>query len=262
MTRACVFHDNFSNAMHCCAQDHHLINSLARRPPAFACAARARVARSRFMFRMDCEWARAPVPAGRPADEVNTMTRNSPLRTLHAAGRNDFALTFVPVFILMPALLFLLYKYPTMVDTPTTVPWWAWVSVMSFCLLFPLFTMVRARLTTRYVITNRSLSAEVGLFTRTSNEIRIVDIRGIAVRQSLIDRIIRTGDIAFSSSAGDSEEVIFRAVSNPVAIKELVKDLQDELRPAGFLAEGDDLLDDLDLPRTAASRPDPVSIDG
>jgi uncharacterized membrane protein YdbT with pleckstrin-like domain len=189
------------------------------------------------------------------------MTRNTPLKTLHAAGRNDFALTFVPIFILMPALLFLLFRYPDMSgDDPTAVPWWAWVGVIVFCLLFPLFTVIRARLTTRYVVTNRTLSAEVGLFSRTSNEIRIVDIRGISVRRTFIDRIVKTGDVAFSSAAGDSEEVVFSAVSDPESVKRLVNDLQDELRPAGALESFDNEV--ASAPELPEKERDAVTIDG
>ena len=59
------------------------------------------------------------------------------------------------------------------------------------------------------------------------HEIRIRDIRAINVRQPVLKRIMRIGDIGFSSSAGDEEEVVFIGVANPEVVKTEVRRRQD-----------------------------------
>jgi len=161
------------------------------------------------------------------------MSKTQPLFVMHAAGRDDVPLVFVPLLVVMPALLFLLYRvrYAEEAIWPE-MPWWMWPLVILVCLLFPVFAWLRARLTTRYTVYASTLMAEAGLFTRTSSEIRIADVRNITIRQSFVDRLVQTGDIAFSSSAGDGEEVVFRAISRPHQVKETIKELQDRARLA------------------------------
>jgi uncharacterized membrane protein YdbT with pleckstrin-like domain len=72
-----------------------------------------------------------------------------------------------------------------------------------------------------------AIMAEVGFLNRKSSEIRIGDIRNITVTQSLLERLLQIGNVAFSSAAGDREEVVFASVLNPLMLKALVKDLQD-----------------------------------
>ena len=96
-------------------------------------------------------------------------------------------------------------------------------------LLFPAYAWLRTRFYT-YVVRNDAVYCRKGLLSRDSNEIRIADIRAINVRQSLSARILRVGDIGFSSAAGDEEEVTFMGVPDPIGVKKLVQGRMAELK--------------------------------
>ena len=75
------------------------------------------------------------------------------------------------------------------------------------------------------MVTNRRVSVEKGIFSRSSRELRIQDIRSIAARANLFG----IGDIEFSSAAQADAEVVFRGLSNTAAVRDLVKQLQNEI---------------------------------
>jgi hypothetical protein len=82
------------------------------------------------------------------------------------------------------------------------------------------------RSATRYQVTNRRVSLEAGIFTRSSRELRIEDIRSIAAQANLFG----IGDIEFSTAARAEAEVVFRGLSHVGRVRDLVKDLQNRLR--------------------------------
>ena len=161
--------------------------------------------------------------------------KGTPIRVLHSAGRNDLILFIVPLFLLMPAMILVLaMALPALSELlgrtgerQLVAQWWWYLAAIAFCFLFPAGAHLKARLTSRYVIYQSAVLAEVGFLNRKSSEIRIADIRNITVTQTLLDRLLQIGNVAFSSAAGDREEVVFTNVVNPLMLKALVKDLQD-----------------------------------
>jgi uncharacterized membrane protein YdbT with pleckstrin-like domain len=161
--------------------------------------------------------------------------KGAPIRVLHAAGRNDLILFIVPLFLLMPAVILVLSMALPAVsellgrtgEQQIIAEWWWYLAVVALCALFPFGAHLKARLTTRYTVYPTAIMAEVGFLNRKSSEIRIGDIRNITVTQSLLERLLQIGNVAFSSAAGDREEVVFASVLNPLMLKALVKDLQD-----------------------------------
>ena len=79
-----------------------------------------------------------------------------------------------------------------------------------------------ARNTTRFRVTTRRVSVEQGLFTRSSRELRIADIRSIAARANLFG----IGDIEFSTAARAEAEVAFWGLRHAERVRDLVKQLQ------------------------------------
>jgi hypothetical protein len=79
-----------------------------------------------------------------------------------------------------------------------------------------------SRNTTRFRITNRRVSVEQGLFSRSSRELRIADIRSIAARANLFG----IGDIEFSTAARADAEVTFWGLRQVGRVRDLVKQLQ------------------------------------
>ena len=84
-----------------------------------------------------------------------------------------------------------------------------------------------------YVVTERRVSCSIGIMSRHVSEVDIVDLRDISLHQSFIQKILRTGDVGFSSAGQGGVEVLFRGVSRPERIKEMVRrrkrQLQQEL---------------------------------
>ncbi len=79
-----------------------------------------------------------------------------------------------------------------------------------------------SRNTTRFRVTSRRVSVEQGLFTRSSRELRIADIRSIAARANLFG----IGDIEFSTAARADAEVAFWGLRHVGRVRDLVKQLQ------------------------------------
>lgn len=147
------------------------------------------------------------------------------LRT-HPSLRNTLSLIVWPI-LLIPVGLWVLksYLWETM-----AVKWmFLYAAVL---LLVPLYAWIKKHIYT-YVVKTESVMSRRGILRRFSTEVRIADIRGISVRQGLMQRIMRIGEVGFSSAAGDEEEVIFHGIQNPEAVKELVQKQMRELDHSG-----------------------------
>jgi membrane protein YdbS with pleckstrin-like domain len=146
----------------------------------------------------------------------------------HAAARANVG-SFLIAIIGIPLALWLVQVFGVkedMTDEAKTLVWQVRVLLVLLLLLFPLSAWANARFMSRYVVSSDSIMAEKGFFSRTSSEIRIIDIRNITVKQSFLDRILMIGDVAFSSAAGDRDEVVFSNVSGPDSVKNIVKGIQ------------------------------------
>lgn len=82
-------------------------------------------------------------------------------------------------------------------------------------------------LRTQYYITTARVEVISGLLARSSRELRVADIRAINVERRGLIGLLGVGTITFSSSAGATDDVIFRNVWRPGVLKNLVRKLQD-----------------------------------
>jgi hypothetical protein len=80
-----------------------------------------------------------------------------------------------------------------------------------------------------YLITPRRAEIVTGLIAKSSNEVRIEDIRAINVVKSGLTGLLGVGTVEFDSSGGSSVEVAFKNVWAANRIKGLVRRLQDAL---------------------------------
>ena len=78
-----------------------------------------------------------------------------------------------------------------------------------------------------YRITTRRVEVERGFFSKSSQEIRIPDIRAINVRKSGFTGLLGVGDLIFSSSGSADEDVIFHRTAGAHRLKTRVRRLQD-----------------------------------
>lgn len=78
----------------------------------------------------------------------------------------------------------------------------------------------------RYAVTNKRVSAEFGIVSRTSNEVRIQDIRSMNLRQRGLSGLLGIGTVEFSSAATDDADVIFWNTPEAEKVRNLVRSLQ------------------------------------
>lgn len=82
------------------------------------------------------------------------------------------------------------------------------------------------RSTQVYTVTPKRVELEWGLLTKSSNEVRIEDIRTINVRRKGLTGLLGIGSIEFSST-GDKIDVTFADIWAAQRVKALVRELQD-----------------------------------
>ncbi|MFL6538746.1 MAG: PH domain-containing protein [Chthoniobacterales bacterium] len=78
-----------------------------------------------------------------------------------------------------------------------------------------------------YVVTNRKVEIQTGLVVKSSNEIRVKDIRSINVRKHGLAGFIGIGRVEFSSAATDDAEVTFVNIARADHVRDLVTNLQE-----------------------------------
>jgi len=80
----------------------------------------------------------------------------------------------------------------------------------------------------RYIVTNRKVEIQTGLVVKSSNEIRVKDIRSINLTKHGFAGFIGIGSVEFSSAATDRAEVIFVNIAHADRVRDLVTDLQEK----------------------------------
>ena len=96
-------------------------------------------------------------------------------------------------------------------------------------LLLPIwwFGIYMERKKRKYIVTNKRVKVEFGLFSKSSNEIRIKDIRNVNVVKKGIGGMFGIGSLEFSSAGGTGVEVSFTAISNAEEVKKMVYVMQE-----------------------------------
>lgn len=95
--------------------------------------------------------------------------------------------------------------------------------------LFVLLVVAINRQRVRYTVTPTKVIIEFGFVARSSDELRIKDIRSIAVRKHGLSGLFGIGTIEFSSAAADDADVTFRAVPRVTAVRDLVRRYQESV---------------------------------
>jgi hypothetical protein len=83
--------------------------------------------------------------------------------------------------------------------------------------------------TTSFAVTSERLVLRKGVLRRTGREIRLDSLTDISYSQSLVDRVLRCGDILLESPGRDSQEV-FPDLPHPVSIQNEIYRLLDQRR--------------------------------
>lgn len=115
----------------------------------------------------------------------------------------------------------------------------AWLVLLGIVAVWVLLSVKRVAdwLTTEYVITNERVVRRAGVFSRSGVEIPLESITNVAFNQSLVERIIRSGDLVIES-AGESGQSRYSDIPDPEGLQSLIYQ-QREARTVS-LRRGDD----------------------
>jgi membrane protein YdbS with pleckstrin-like domain len=103
--------------------------------------------------------------------------------------------------------------------------WAGRAALLAFAMVLVLWIHLdRAR--RKYAVTSKRVSAEFGIVNKSSNEVRIQDIRSITLRKSGIAGLLGIGNVEFSSAATDDADVIFWNTPEAEKARDLVRSLQ------------------------------------
>jgi membrane protein YdbS with pleckstrin-like domain len=113
------------------------------------------------------------------------------------------------------------------------VPQWAELAVAAVLVLCVAWLGARyvRWTTTSFAVTSERLVLRKGVLRRTGREIRLDSLTDISYSQSLLDRLLRCGDILLESPGRDSQEV-FEDLPHPVSIQNEIYRLLDQRRGA------------------------------
>lgn len=78
-----------------------------------------------------------------------------------------------------------------------------------------------------YIVTNRKVIYQFGLFAKSTSEVRIQDIRSINVTKRGIAGLMGVGSVEFSSAASDRAEIVFYNIPDADSVRDMVRHFQD-----------------------------------
>lgn len=110
--------------------------------------------------------------------------------------------------------------------TITQVIAWHWaLTAAAAPLLYTLWIIAVAKVSTRYRLTNQRIFVERGILTRKISETELIRIDDVAVTQNLLQRMFRVGVITLSAADADESIVRLEGIDNPVDVKETIRGL-------------------------------------
>jgi uncharacterized membrane protein YdbT with pleckstrin-like domain len=126
-------------------------------------------------------------------------------------------------FLAMPVLVFLWFKVPLDVRQGPIAKW-GFVAAAVVPLLLILWAWMIEKLSTRYRLTTHRLFKETGILSRHLNEIELVRVDDVAVRQNMIQRIFNVGIVTVIAPHDQTEPRLeLVGIENPIEVKEMIR---------------------------------------
>jgi uncharacterized membrane protein YdbT with pleckstrin-like domain len=97
------------------------------------------------------------------------------------------------------------------------------------------------RMTTTYTITNQRLTIRRGILSRHLQQTRVERVQNVNVDQSIVDRLMRVGQVDFDTAGTDDADFTFRGVASPDAVVRAVDEAHREREAAVRQAGAGDL---------------------
>lgn len=96
------------------------------------------------------------------------------------------------------------------------------------------------RFSTTYTITNQRLTIERGILSKHMQQTRVERVQNVNTDQTLLDRILRVGQVDFDTAGADDSDFTFRGIANPEQVVRAVDRAHRE-REAAHGTRGDEL---------------------
>jgi membrane protein YdbS with pleckstrin-like domain len=79
------------------------------------------------------------------------------------------------------------------------------------------------KLTLRYRLTNQRLFTERGLLARAHDELELIRVDDVSVRQNLLQRALDVGTVTLLSTDTTSPRLVIEGIEHPLALKEMIR---------------------------------------
>jgi uncharacterized membrane protein YdbT with pleckstrin-like domain len=91
------------------------------------------------------------------------------------------------------------------------------IVIAVFVVLFALVVLVGFlfRFSTTYTITNQRLTIQRGILSKHMQQTRVERVQNVNTDQTLLDRLLRVGQVDFDTAGADDSDFTFRGVANP-----------------------------------------------
>ena len=100
------------------------------------------------------------------------------------------------------------------------IHWIVYVECILFCwLIFPLIKLIKLFFI-EYALTNKRVVTKAGIISRNTEEMRLVKVETVEVKQGIIGRIFGYGNVLVSGTG--SSNVVFSDVDNPIEVKKSI----------------------------------------
>jgi membrane protein YdbS with pleckstrin-like domain len=126
-------------------------------------------------------------------------------------------------FLEIPALIVVWLKLsPEMQQRTVAKAVFAAAAVIPVLLIF--WTWMVEKLSTRYRLTTHRLFKETGILSRHLNEIELVRVDDVAVRQNIVQRIFNVGVVTVIAPHDQTEPLLeLVGIENPIEVKEMIR---------------------------------------
>jgi membrane protein YdbS with pleckstrin-like domain len=112
------------------------------------------------------------------------------------------------------------------------IPFIIGVFLLPMGLFYTLFYLKRA---CRYALTDKRVISVSGWLNKSKVYIDYANITDISINQKFIDRKLGVGELKINTAGGPSNEIIMKAIQDPVKIKDKIYEIRDALsKPKDF----------------------------
>jgi len=126
-------------------------------------------------------------------------------------------------FVSMPVLVYLWFRIPPDFQKKPYMLW-AFVAAAVLPVVFILWSWMIRRMTTKYRLTNYRLFRETGFLSRHLNEVELVRVDDVSVRQNILQRIFNVGVITVIAPHDQTEPRLeLVGIENPIEVKEMIR---------------------------------------